>query len=246
MSQFRALLVDDERLARRQLRNQLAHFPEIEVVAEADNASRALQAVRQFEPDLLFLDIQMAGESGFDILEQAGGGFQTIFVTAFDEFAVRAFEVNALDYLLKPVSLNRLAAALRRLSAPLSAAHHRSRVSGPVPLNSSDYLFLKHKSKAHFLRVHDIKYVLADGSYTHVFNNDGRTWALLQPIKHWEERLPRDRFARIHRRCIVNLDFVERIEDGIHPETYEVILRDVRTPLPVSRRYALILKQRFQ
>jgi two-component system, LytTR family, response regulator len=241
VTQFRAILVDDERLARRQLRNQLAQFPEIQVVGEADSASKALASIREFEPDLIFLDIQMPGESGFDFLERAGGGFRTIFVTAFDEFALRAFEVNALDYLLKPVSLNRLGAAVRRLSA--TDIRLNSRVTA---LNYSDYLFLKQKSSACFLKVHDIKYVLADGSYTHVVGADGRTWTLLQPIKHWEERLPRDRFARIHRRCMVNLDFVERVEDGIYPETFQAYVRGLKTPLPISRRHALNLRQRFQ
>ena len=114
-AQRTALLVDDERLARTQLRSQLAHFPELRVVAEADSVTRALEAVERVEPDVVFLDIQMPGATGFDFLEQASGDFDLIFVTAFDEFALRAFEVNALDYLLKPVRLERLSSALQRL-----------------------------------------------------------------------------------------------------------------------------------
>src|SRR5580704_267604 len=116
MMPWRALLVDDERLARVQLRNQLEHFPEFQIVAEADSVAGAVGAVRRFEPDLVFLDVQMPGTTGFEFLQRAPNTFQVIFVTAFDEFALRAFEVNALDYLLKPVQRERLAAALERVS----------------------------------------------------------------------------------------------------------------------------------
>jgi two-component system LytT family response regulator len=115
---YRTMLVDDERLARIQLRTQLKQFSEIEVVAEADCAQKALETAQQMDPDLVFLDIQMPGQSGFDFLEQASGRFRVIMVTAFDQFALRAFEVNALDYLLKPVSVDRLASAVSRLTDP--------------------------------------------------------------------------------------------------------------------------------
>ncbi len=135
--QYRAMLVDDERLARTQLRTQLGHFPQVQVVAEADSADTALQGIRQFKPDLVFLDIQMPGQSGFDFLERASAKFRVIFVTAFDQFALRAFEVNALDYLLKPVGLDRLQKAIGRLAAPEPGS-----LPCHPPLDYSDYLFV--------------------------------------------------------------------------------------------------------
>jgi two-component system LytT family response regulator len=238
---YRTILVDDERLARIQLRTQLRQFPEIEVIAEADSAEAALNAAQQMDPDLVFLDIQMPGQSGFDFLEQATGRFRVILVTAFDQFALRAFEVNALDYLLKPVSVDRLANTVGRLSAPEDQPK-----PSVAPLDYSDYLFLAQGLKSQFLKVRAIKYVLADGSYTHIFSADGQKWTLPRPIKEWEDRLPGEQFVRIHRRCIINLNFVERVEAGLHSETYQVLLRDLSTPLPISRRYALALKNRFR
>jgi two-component system LytT family response regulator len=236
----KALIVDDERLARNQLRERLSHFPELVVVAEADCVSEALKAVERLQPDVVFLDIQMPGESGFDFLEKSSGGFKVIFVTAFDRFAVRAFEVNALDYLMKPVSFERLAEAVRRLAAPESL-----RPCTNDPFDYSDYLFLAQGSSARFIKVRTIKCVLADGPYTHVFTVDGHKWTMLHPIKAWEQRLPRVQFVRTHRSCIINLDHVERVE-ALCRDTYQVFLRDRSEPLPISRRCAIALKNRFR
>ncbi len=244
-AQRTALLVDDERLARTQLRSQLAHFPELRVVAEADSVTRALEAVERVEPDVVFLDIQMPGATGFDFLEQASGNFELIFVTAFDEFALRAFEVNALDYLLKPVRLERLSSALQRLQG--SQIHRDApvdRATAP-PLKYSDYLFVSSGTNARFLKIRAIKYILAAGSYSEIFAADGRKWLLLQPIKDWEQRLPSPQFVRTHRSCIINLDYVDRV-DPLGNDTFHVFLRDEPTPLPISRRYAQILKDRLR
>jgi len=201
------LLVDDERLARQQLRKLLADFSEIEVVAEAAAVPEALAVAQRYEPDVVFLDIQMPGASAFDFLESAEGPFETIFVTAHDRFALRAFEVNGLDYLLKPVESERLARAIHRLSL-------RNEVRAPAGplLKSSDYLFVKSSSSARFVKIKRIKYVQAAGPYSEISIDDGTNWMTLRPIKEWQKRLPRDQFARIHRSTIVNLDFVERIE----------------------------------
>jgi two-component system LytT family response regulator len=236
--QRKALLVDDERLARNQLRAQLTHFPELQVVGEADSVPNALEAVQRFQPDVVFLDVQMPGQTGFDFLRQTSGDFRTIFVTAFDRFALRAFEVNALDFLMKPVSLGRLATAVRRLSVLESMRPRRA-----VPLDYSDYLFLSDGVGARFVKICAIKYIAAAGPYSEVFTADGRKCMLLEPIKDWEERLPRAQFVRTHRSCIINLDHVARIQ-ALGNNTFEVFLRDQTTPLPISRRYALALKRR--
>jgi two-component system LytT family response regulator len=238
--QYRTMLVDDERLARSQLRSQLAQFPEIQVVAEADCVSEALKAVQRFQPAVVFLDVQMPGQNGFDFLEQTSRNFRVIFVTAFDKFALRAFEVNALDYLMKPVRSDRLSDALRRLTVPEPV---RPRALGS--LKYSDYLFLTQGSNARFVKVSTIKCVVADGPYTHVFTVDGRKWTLLQPIRDWEERLPHVQFVRTHRSCIINLDHVERVE-ALYDDTYQVFLTDRPEPLPISRRCAIAMKNRFR
>jgi two-component system, LytTR family, response regulator len=234
------LLVDDERLARNQLRAQLEHFPELQVIAEADCVPKALEAAATLHPEVVFLDIQMPGQTGFDFLEQATGNFRVIFVTAFDRFALRAFEVNALDYLMKPVTLRRLAAAVQRLTA----LEPRRRLKLKA-LDYSDYLFVSDAGGARFLKVQAIKSIVAAGPYSELFTSDGRKWMLLAPIKNWEDRLPGAQFVRIHRSCIVNLDYVERVE-ALGGNSYQVFLRDQAAPLPISRRYLLALKNRLR
>jgi two-component system LytT family response regulator len=236
---YRALLIDDERLARKQLRALLADFPEVEIVAEAAAVPEALAATQRHRPDVVFLDIQMPGASGFDFLESAEGPFATIFVTAHDRFALRAFEVNGLDYLLKPVESERLAQAIHRLSL-------RNELAAPTgpSLKSSDYLFVTSSSAARFIQIKRIQYVLAAGPYSEIFIDDGSKWMMLRSVKEWQARLPQAQFARIHRSTIVNLDFVDRIE--LLPNySYRVLLRDPKCQLLMSRRSALLLKERL-
>ena len=237
---YRALLVDDERLARKQLRALLRSFPEIEIVAEAANVTEALAATETYHPEVVFLDIQMPGASGFDFLESAEGPFATIFVTAYDCFALRAFEVNGLDYLLKPVDSERLAAAIRRLPrrSPPSAPSVRS-------LESSDYLFVTSGSAARFIQVKRIQYIQAAGPYSEIFIEDGSKWMMLRSMKEWQLSLPHTQFARIHRSSIVNLDFVDRIEQ-LPSYGYRLSLGNGKTQLLISRRRALRLKEHFQ
>jgi two-component system LytT family response regulator len=236
---YRALLVDDERLARKQLRGLLAGFPEVEVVAEAAVVPEAIAAVQKHRPDVVFLDIQMPGASGFEFLERAEGPFATIFITAYDRFALRAFEVNGLDYLLKPVETDRLAHAIRRLSAGKEVPSAR----GPS-LQSSDYLFVTSSTGARFIQVKRIQYVLAVGPYSEIFLDDGSRRMMLRSIKEWQLRLPADQFARIHRSTIVNLGYVDRIEQ-LANYSYRVLLRDSTSRLLMSRRRAQFLKERL-
>lgn len=237
---YLALLVDDERLARKQLRTLLAAFPEVEIVAEAAAVPEALAAVHQYLPDVVFLDIQMPGASGFDFLERAEGKFATIFVTAHDRFALRAFEVNGLDYLLKPIESQCLARAIRRLSLRGEVAAARATPS----LQSSDYLFFTSNSSTRFIQVKRIQYVLAAGPYSEIFMDDGSKWMMLRSIKEWQTRLPQTQFARIHRSTIVNLDFVDRIHQ-LPNYSYRVLLKQSRRELVMSRRRALWLRQRL-
>ena len=235
---FRGLLVDDERLARKQLRGLLAHFPEVEIVAESAAVPQALAAVKAQHPDVVFLDIQMPGASGFEFLERAEGSFATIFVMAHDRFALRAFEVHGLDYLLKPIERDRLAQAIRRLSL---------RPQATVPsalLKTSDYLFVTSRSGSRFIQVRKIICVVAAGPYTEILVDDGSKWMMLRSIKDWLARLPREQFTAMHRSTIVNLDFVERMEP-LPNYSYRIGLRGSKYQLLMSRRRALLLKERM-
>lgn len=236
-----AVLVDDERLARRELRTLLeeAHAEQVHVVGEAATVSDAARLVQATDADVVFLDIQLAGETGMDLLPLLRVDVDVVFVTAYDDYTLRAFEVNALDYLLKPVAPERLTVTVNRLAAanPPAPAHET--------VTYQDRLFLRLGQERAFVRVRDIVAIEADG--------DGST-LLLAPhltrkpspksLREWERRLPDRDFVRIHRSTIVNLEYVERLEPSSHAGQH-VFLRGVPEPLTMSRRFGARLKERF-
>jgi two-component system LytT family response regulator len=236
---YRALLVDDERLARKRLRSLLADFPEIEIAAEADSVASALAAVEKSQPDVVFLDIQMPGQSGFDFLEKAHSGFQTIFVTAYDQFAVKAFEMNGLDYLLKPIEAERLEQAVERISGRRAAETDEHR-----RLEESDYLFVTCTASSRFIQVKIIQCVIAAGAYSEIITANSGKWLVLRSMKEWQRLLPARQFVRIHRSALVNLAFVERLEP-LPNYSCNVFLREQKAPLWMSRRCAIALKERM-
>jgi two-component system, LytTR family, response regulator len=233
-----ALIVDDERLARQELRTLLALHPEVEVRGEAASVDEAARQLAREQPDVIFLDIQMPGESGFDLFARAPVAARVVFVTAHDDHALRAFEVNALDYLLKPVAPARLAAAIARLREDAGAERPARR------LEYGDFVFLPVDGRSRFLRVNQIVSIAAAGDATVVSTADGLRGRVPRSLRSWEERLPPKQFVRIHREALVNLQFVERIEEWSH-EAYQVHLRGQPSPLTLSRRYAARLKARF-
>ena len=241
--QWRTIIVDDERLARQKLRSMLAAHPEIQIAGEADSVETAMQLIAQTQPELVFLDIQMPGESGFDLLNRLTQPIRVIFVTAFDEYAIRAFEVNALDYLLKPVNPERLAAALARLSE-ISTPSVESGIKSNRPLEYDDFLFLPFGAGSRFLKISEIKCVSAAGSYSEVIAADNQKSLVLKPLNEWEARLPDKHFARIHRATIINIAFVERTEKWFN-YSFQVYLRGISEPFTMSRRYAAKLKEKL-
>lgn len=239
MDRFTAILVDDERLARKELRSMLAEHEVIDVVGEAESVAQATELVNTKKPDVLFLDIQLPGETGFDLLEKISSPCKIIFVTAFDAYAIRAFEVNALDYLLKPINPARLTRAIERLTT------HDAASASPVrTLEYEDRLFIEVDERSRFLKVSDIVVISAMGDYSQIFSCDGQRSLVLKPLKDWEERLPAKHFARIHRSTIINVDYVERLESWFN-RSYRVHIRQMAEPLVMSRRYAARFKETF-
>ncbi|MBK8476357.1 MAG: response regulator [Opitutaceae bacterium] len=204
---MRALIIDDERLAREELRALLAAHPEIEVVGEAANGPQAQARITELRPELLFLDIQMPEQTGFELLGALEPPLpQVIFVTAYDRFALQAFESNALDYLVKPVEPERLARALARL-----ALAEKPPLSAEGPLAAEARVFVRDGDRCWFVPVRDLVLLEADGSATRVYF--GREKPLLaRALTVLEARLPTDRFFRINRSQIVNLQCIESIE----------------------------------
>ena len=236
-----AIIVDDERLARRELRAMLeeSHASAVRVVAEAESVRTAAELVRTCDADVVFLDVQLAGESGLELLPLIDPSVAVVFVTAFDQYAVRAFEVNALDYLLKPVAPPRLARAVERLGKPNDGS-----VGAAVApkLDYRDRLFLRLDDRMGFVKVADIVSIVSDGDYSNVRLAGGRTHRARKSLREWAGRLPENSFARVHRSTIVNLEFVERVEEWSH-FSYRLYLRGAVEPVTMSRRYAGQLKR---
>ena len=236
-----AILVDDERLARRGLKRLLeeGHGEQIQVVGEAGTVQEAAALAQLHDPDVVFLDIHLAGESGFDLLPLLDRTVTIIFVTAFNGYAIRAFEVNALDYLLKPVAPQRLATTLARLSQPALTESAPAQV-----LTYEDRLFLRLDERMVFLRVRDIVAVLAAGSSSVLHLADGKRAHARKSLREWVDRLPERDFVRIHRSTIVNLEFVDRLEEWSH-FSYRVYLRGLAEPLQMSRRWGARVRARL-
>ncbi|WP_415908406.1 LytR/AlgR family response regulator transcription factor [Oleiharenicola sp. Vm1] len=243
----RALLIDDEPLARLELRRLLGAAPGVEIAGEAGTLNDARALLGRADYDLVFLDIQLRGGSGFDLLDSVKPGAQIVFVTAYDRFALRAFEVNALDYLLKPVSGPRLAATLQRLgeartlavapAAPVAAAAGRR-------LTMDDRVFVKTDGTTRFVPVVSICAVRSAENYTELLLHGGQTLLVLRTLKSWEETLPEAQFVRIHRQVLVNLARVKKIERSGDDEV--VFHLDVPvSPLTASRRALAELRSKF-
>lgn len=236
---YKALVVDDERLARKGLIDLLQLIPEVEVVGEADCVPAAIEAINNLKPDVVFLDIQMPGQTGFDLAEQVDFDGRIIFVTAYDEYALRAFEINALDYLMKPVSKERLENAIDRIARPQKENTHNYE-----KLHYDDQLFTTIGSKMQFLKINKLVLIQSDGDYTNINLNNGQHGLVNKTMKEWEERLPDNHFVRVHRTSIINTEYIENIEKWFN-YSYRATLKGIEEPVVISRRYAKKLKDLF-
>jgi two-component system LytT family response regulator len=238
-----ALLIDDEATARADLRAKLAAHPEVVVLAEAATVRSARTLLARADYDLVFLDIQLVGGNAFDLVPDVRPGARIVFATAFDHYAVRAFEINALDYLLKPVEPARLAATLRRFAAGPAPAPDAAPPDGTTdaadpapttPLRPDDSVFLRSGPRARFVRVTDISVVAASDNYSEVHLADGSRLLLRRSLKVWEDLLPATHFMRVHRTLIANLARVTRYErDG--DEHTLLFLQGFPDPVSASR-----------
>jgi two-component system LytT family response regulator len=235
----RALIVDDERLARNDLISMLKSYPNITIAGEASDANSAAKAIEQLNPDVIFLDIQMPGQTGFDLLNTADTCAKIIFVTAFDEYALRAFEVNALDYLLKPVNPKRLKEAIEKLDGEQGSEYFEMR-----RLNYEDRLFLQVNSNMKFIKVNDLICINASGDYSEVYTADERKGLTTKSMREWEARLPEKHFCRVHRSSIINLEYVIKVEKWFN-NSFRLYLKGIGDPVIMSRRYASKLKEKM-
>jgi len=208
----RAIIIDDERLARAELRKLLLDYPEIEVVDEAANVDEGIDKIDLHHPDLIFLDIQMPGKTGFDLLMEIDRTPHVIFTTAYDEFAIKAFEVNALDYLMKPVEPRRLADAIHKLNeVMIKDTTGTGEYINRDKLNDNDQVFVKDGERCWFVKLNEIRLFESVGNYAKVFFGPNKP-LILKSLNALEERLDEKVFFRANRKHIINLRMIEKIE----------------------------------
>jgi two-component system LytT family response regulator len=240
----RALLIDDEPLARLELRRLLKAHAHIEIAGEAGTMNDARALLSRPGYDLVFLDVQLRGGNGFDLLDSVAPGTQLVFVTAFDRYAVRAFDVNALDYLLKPVTAPRLANALQRLAHTRTAPIATAVIPATTRLTLEDRAFVKTGSATRFVPLAAIGAIKSCENYTELHLADGEKLLVLRPLKVWEEMLPEENFVRIHRQALVNLAHVKKITRTGEDDVLFELTPPLAT-LPASRRQLAELRHRF-
>ena len=235
---MKALLIDDEPPARNVLRALLAIHPSVEIVGEAGTMASAREQLAHADYSLVFLDIQLRGGTGFDLVPSVRRGAAIVFVTAHDEFALRAFEVNALDYLLKPIKPERLAATLARclLAAPAALPSTR--------LRAEDTLYVRTDDGARFLPLATICAIQSCENYSELHLVSGEKLLVRHTLKAWEDTLPAPPFARAHRQALVNLGCLTRIEEE-GGDGARLHLAGVRAPLRASRREWAELRQQL-
>lgn len=239
MKQLKALIIDDEWLIRSDIIRLLSDYPEIDIIGEAAYVSDAVELIEQHKPDVIFLDIELSGETGFDLLEQANINCDVIFVTAFNQYAIRAFDVNALDYLLKPIQPERFAKTIQRLlkREPVKPAQKKK-------VTLEDVVYVMIKGSLRFLKISKLRSVTAQGNYTNIIYDECKKDLVAKTLTDWEEILPDKFFVRIHRSTIINFEYVHKIEKRKN-QTQLVYMKGIEKPFQMSRRYASKLKKKL-
>lgn len=233
---MKTLIIDDERLAREELKSVLSPYSKIEIVGEASNANEGIEQIEKLKPDLIFLDIQMPEKTGFDMLEELSNCPKVVFVTAYDEYAIKAFEVNAFDYLLKPVDPKRLDEVVEKLIQQIEEEAEAPQTK----LQSDDKIFIKDGDKCWFIPVSKIRMFESDGNYVKVYFDKSRP-LILRSLNNLEKRLDEKTFFRANRKFIINLNHISNIETwfngGLQVELNE------NEKVEISRRQAVRFKE---
>ena len=237
---IKAIIIDDERLARNELKKLLQSHSEIEVIEEAANVDEGIEKIELLHPDLIFLDIQMPGKNGFDLLSEVERAPRVIFTTAYDEYAIKAFEVHALDYLLKPIEPKRLGEALNKLQAEMMKDNPALAANNRGPLTELDQVFVKDGERCWFVKLGEIRLFESVGNYAKVYFGTHKP-LILKSLNALEERLDDRMFFRANRKHIINLRWIEKIE----PYFNGGLLVDLKggEKVEVSRRQTVKFKE---
>lgn len=241
---MRTIIIDDERLAREELKKLLKDYHEIEIIDEAKNPEEGIEKIRALKPDLVFLDIHMPGMTGFDMLKKLDEIPKVVFVTAHDEFALKAFDVKALDYVLKPVDPARLEETMRKIMA--NDDEFQSNVGAPKtdrstrPLSITDSIFIKDGEKCFYVSLSKVRKFESDGNYVKVYFEGSRP-LILRSLNSLEERLDPEHFFRANRKFIINLNWISMIENWFNGGL-QVELKEGEK-VEISRRQAIKFKE---
>ncbi|MCH6200110.1 LytTR family transcriptional regulator DNA-binding domain-containing protein [Aquiflexum sp. LQ15W] len=239
---MRALVIDDERLARKELINLLSQYDQVEIVGEANNVDDAKEKIEALAPDVVFLDIQMPEKTGFDLLEELDNVPHVVFTTAYDEYAIKAFQVNALDYLLKPIEPKRLGEAIERLLKKLNENQDKSEDLGAFAgrkLTLEDQVFVKDGDRCWFVKLSNVRLFESDGNYIKVYFDNFKPM-IHKSLNALDERLSEKSFFRASRKHIINLSWVEAIEPWFNGGLVVTLKGGDR--IEVSRRQAARFK----
>ena len=237
---MKAIIVDDERLARRELINLLKEHPEIQVIGECANVEEAKSKISSLGPDVIFLDIEMPEQSGFDLLNELEDAPQIVFVTAYEDYAIKAFDVNAFDYLTKPVLPNRLKETVQKLLKENDELKELSSKKGTLLLN--DKIFIKDGEKCWFVSIKDIILFKSEGNYVRILFKENKPLVLMS-LNSLENRLDDSAFFRANRKYIINLQWVDRVENWFNGGLKLTLLNGEN--IEISRRQAVKFKIKF-
>ncbi len=249
MREFKSVVIDDERLAREELKSILKEFPEISVVGEAQNAEEGIELIKKTGPDLVFLDVNMPELSGFDMLKKLEDIPHVIFITAYDEYALKAFEVNALDYILKPIDPERLAEAIEKLKereeAEFESSQELRTSRKDRMLTSTDKVFIKDGEKCFFVELSKVRMLESDGNYVKVYFEKNRP-LILRSLNSFESRLDPEHFFRANRKFIINLDWIDSVENWFNGGLRVELKHEIdgkKEIVDISRRQAIRFRE---
>jgi len=237
---YKALIIDDERLARNELRKLLLDFSEIEVIGEATNAKEGIEKIEELSPDLIFLDIQMPTKTGFDMLLEIEKSPRVIFTTAYNEFALKAFEVNALDYLMKPIEPKRLSEAIQKLAQSEEKEMASMSVQNKGLLTANDQVFVKDGERCWFVKLSEVRLFESVGNYAKVIFGANKP-LILKSLNALEDRLDEKTFFRANRKQIINLRMIDKVEPYFNGGLLIDLIGGEK--IEVSRRQAVKFKE---
>ncbi|MGJ8659539.1 LytR/AlgR family response regulator transcription factor [Cellulophaga fucicola] len=247
MSMIKAVIVEDSRLARNELKELIKNHGDIEIVGEAENVDEGYRLINETQPDLLFLDINMPEKDGFELLEMLDKVPITVFTTAFDEYAIKSFEYNALDYILKPINGKRFAKAIEKVKAQLEGATSTSSevnetIEAKEKLTESSQIFIKDGDKCWLVKIGDISLFEIVGNYTRVYFK-GEKPMLYKSLNQVEEKLPDHNFFRVNRQQIINVNYISNVVPWFNGKLK--LTMNTGEEVEVSRRQSYIFKDKM-